>query len=136
MSIRMGWVVAIMLWALPAIGGETAMTTDMAKPGYLVYCPCMGRFGNQAAHLLGAMETARASGRTLVLPPFIEYRAGKPYYVPFEQIYSVAAVNGYVPAITLAEFLAMPDAWPRENRRLYCSRRSDSDDCPPLQGSP
>lgn len=136
MSIRIGWAVAIMLWVLPASGDETAMVTDMAKPGYLLYCPCMGRFGNQVAHLLGAMETARASGRTLVLPPFIEYRAGKPTYIPFEQIYSVAAVNEYVPAVTLSEFLTMPDAWPPEERRLYCSRRSGSGECPPLQGSP
>lgn len=134
--LHIGWVFAIMLWSLPVSGNENTTTVNAAETGYLVYCPCMGRLGNQVAHLLGAMETARASGRTLVLPPFIDYRSGKPYYVPFEQIYSVAAVNGYVPAVTLAEFLAMPDAWPPEERRLYCSRRSGSGECPPLQGSP
>lgn len=135
-QVQIGWMLAIVLWALPVSGTEFTMTGEVTERGYLVYCPCMGRLGNQVSHLLGAMETARASGRTLVLPPFIDYRAGKPYYIPFEQIYSVAAVNEYVPAVTLSEFLSMPHAWPKQERRLYCSRRFDNVGCPSLQGSP
>lgn len=109
---------------------------DAPPGGYLIYCPCMGRIGNQAAHLLGAMATAKASGRTLVLPPFIHYEDYGTRFVPFQHHFTVDGVREYVPAVTLEEFLANPLNWPLSERRLYCVSFRSATTCPELRGNP
>eukprot|EP00049_Salpingoeca_infusionum_P025439 m.19284 g.19284 ORF g.19284 m.19284 type:complete len:752 (+) comp8009_c0_seq2:76-2331(+) len=45
------------------------------QASYLVYCPAVGRLGNQVDHLLGALHLASQSGRTLIVPDFVNHKA-------------------------------------------------------------
>lgn len=121
---------------LPLVSDFKTNSPNSSPKGYLVYCPCMGQFGNQVAQLLGAMALAHDTGRTLVLPPFIEYKRGKTLFVPFEHYFSLAAIQSYVPAVTMQQFLAEPARWPLEKRQIFCATRATQTGCTELKGNP
>lgn len=62
--------------ALHVMAGNVTVKEDItADPnGYVLFCPCMGRFGNQMSQYIGAIAFAKGLDRTLVLPPFVKYR--------------------------------------------------------------
>ncbi|CAH3149679.1 unnamed protein product [Porites lobata] len=85
--------------------------------GYVFYCPCMGRFGNQAEHFLGAIAFAKALDRTLILPPWRTYKN-----VPFSDFFQVEPLQSYHRVILAEDFMKhlAPTHWPKEKRRGYC----------------
>lgn len=109
--------------------------------GYIAYCPCMGRFGNQADHFLGALGFAKALNRTLLLPHWIEYRYDRPksVQVPFDAYFKVDPLSVYHRVQLMDDFMAKysRDLWPPENRTSFCyMRRGDSGGCNAKSGNP
>ncbi|XP_058460287.1 GDP-fucose protein O-fucosyltransferase 1 isoform X4 [Malaya genurostris] len=92
--------------------------------GYILYCPCMGRFGNQAEHFLGALGFAHGLNRTLVIPPWVEYRKGeaKSIQVPFDDYFQVTPLLDYHKVMTMGSFMInlAPSLWPPKNRISFC----------------
>lgn len=83
-----------------------------------------GRFGNQADHFLGALGFAKSLNRTLVLPPWVEYRQGelRSRQVPFETYFNVDALQTFHRVITMHRFMQefSPIIWPPEKRVAFC----------------
>jgi len=65
------FIALITLLQMGVLGSGKSLAA--VKGGFVVYCPCMGRFGNQMEQFLGALYFAKRLNRTLVLPPVIEY---------------------------------------------------------------
>ncbi|VVC92921.1 unnamed protein product [Leptidea sinapis] len=99
-------------------------TISQLENGFVVYCPCMGRFGNQADHFLGALAFSKGLNRTLVLPPWVEYRYGeaKSLQVPFDTYFDVSTLLSFHRVITMEIFMKdiAPVMWPPEKRISFC----------------
>ncbi|XP_011506504.1 PREDICTED: LOW QUALITY PROTEIN: GDP-fucose protein O-fucosyltransferase 1 [Ceratosolen solmsi marchali] len=117
------------------------ITEDFDISGYIAYCPCMGRFGNQADHFLGALGFAKALNRTLILPPWVEYRTGetKSIQVPFDKYFNVSQVANCHRVILMEDFMkkVAPIHWPPSDRISFCySARGKTDSCNAKDGNP
>eukprot|EP01006_Ploeotia_vitrea_P063454 TRINITY_DN85565_c0_g1_i1.p2 TRINITY_DN85565_c0_g1~~TRINITY_DN85565_c0_g1_i1.p2 ORF type:complete len:336 (+),score=134.29 TRINITY_DN85565_c0_g1_i1:202-1209(+) len=74
------------------------------------------------------MYLAKALGRTLVLPPFIEYAGRSIKLVPFDAVFDLDALRRYLPdAMTMSEFIAVADelGFDRNDATAYCYGRPD-----------
>jgi len=104
------------------LGMISALKVD--PNGYVMYCPCMGRFGNQADHFLGALGFAKGLNRTLVLPPWVEYRKGqsRSIQVPFDAYFSTEPLEGFHRVVTMENFFGHlgQTVWPKEVRTSFC----------------
>ncbi|XP_041484097.1 GDP-fucose protein O-fucosyltransferase 1-like [Lytechinus variegatus] len=103
--------------------------------GYFTFCPCMGRFGNQAEHYLGALAFGKAMNRTIILPPFRTY-----VNIPFTDWFQFEPLLEFYPRlITMETFMEelAPKYWPEEERKGYCWLNLNSDSpCEMKRGNP
>lgn len=111
-----------------ALGTVGAVANVVAPEGFLLFCLCMGRLGNQLDTLIGALAVAKAANRTLVLPPFILYEEGsaRPTFVPFESLFELDEIARFHRVVPLSAF--MSEHGHRWKPRIgYCfGRRSSS----------
>ena len=114
------------MWIVWLICTALILPTTLAidSNGYIMYCPCMGRFGNQADHFLGALGFAKGLNRTLVLPPWVEYRRGQPssIQVPFNSYFKVTELEKYHRVVLMEDFFngISTEIWPPEKRISFC----------------
>ncbi|XP_074597190.1 O-fucosyltransferase 1 isoform X1 [Brevipalpus obovatus] len=133
-ALTIGLLLAILI-------GNNCLTFD--ENGYIIYCPCMGRFGNQAEQFLGSLLFAIDLNRTLVLPPFIEYNDKHVNFTPFDKYFRIEPLLEKHRVLTMENFMFnyAPTIWPREERFILCysarGGRGESDqDCNPFEGNP
>ncbi|KAI6244198.1 GDP-fucose protein O-fucosyltransferase 1 [Aphelenchoides fujianensis] len=109
---------------LPFFLGEVIAGDRNEREGFVLFCPCMGRFGNQVETFLGTFQFAKQLNRTLVLPPFLEFPYGQreATVVPFDRIFQVEPLKEFHRVITMEEFMSTlaANVWPKEERKVFC----------------
>ncbi|GMT33889.1 hypothetical protein PFISCL1PPCAC_25186 [Pristionchus fissidentatus] len=112
------------LLLLLTAAAAVASAAEVDPNGYVIYCPCMGRFGNQMEQHLGAFHFANVLGRTIVLPPMVGHEPGSTIakMTAFEDVFQLAPIKKHFKSITLAEFQRdiAPKIWPKEQRKAFC----------------
>ncbi|KAK3599884.1 hypothetical protein CHS0354_022457 [Potamilus streckersoni] len=85
--------------------------------GYLFFCLCMGRFGNQADHFLGSLAFAKDINRTLVIPSWRTYKN-----IRFTEWFKLKPIQEYHRAVLAEDFMEYlaPQHWPPGNRTGFC----------------
>lgn len=110
---------------------------------FLKYLLFSGRFGNQADHFLGALAFSKGLNRTLILPPWVEYRYGEPksIQVPFDNYFNVDVLKTYHDVVTMEVFMEeiAPSIWPPDKRISFCYTHRSGDErnsCNAKDGNP
>ncbi|XP_067940742.1 GDP-fucose protein O-fucosyltransferase 1-like [Watersipora subatra] len=122
-----------MIWTLLLIACSSfvaALSINVDTNGYILYCPCMGRFGNQADQFLGALNFAKQLNRTMVLPHWIEFdftRGATSMQIPFNKYFKVEPLLKYHRVMLMQDFMdkLAPEIWPKGKRTVFCYRVRD-----------
>lgn len=124
-----------------SIGDRTDLIRESG--GYLVYCPCMGRFGNQADQFLGSLSFSQALGRTLVLPPWVEYSqfSASSKMVPWDTYFNTSVLEEHHKVVTMDHFMKhlADQVWPADERIAFCYTARHGgvkDSCNAKEGNP
>ncbi|XP_033643156.1 GDP-fucose protein O-fucosyltransferase 1-like [Asterias rubens] len=136
------WIAVFIQFLLVFILRCSANDLTIDPKGYVVYCPCMGRFGNQADQFLGALAFVKSLDRTMVLPPWVEY--GKPggrppsVQIPFDTYFQVEPLAEYHRVITMEVFMKnlAPKVWPIGKRKGFCYTYRQDSSCMMKEGNP
>jgi len=120
---------------------ENKQNSDIDQFGYVLYCPCMGRFGNQAEQLIGSLAFAKDLNRTLVLPPFVVYPSWSPVgseRVPFSKWFAVKPLKKFHKVMTMETFMKekAPRIWQKGSRLGFCYAFRDGSRCGMKDGNP
>ena len=107
---------------------------DWDPNGYIIFCLCMGRTGNQFEHFLGGVAFAKKLNRTLLLPPFRTYRNIR--FTEWFKLENIAKYHRVILAEDFLEYLA-PTHWPEEDRigMCYLHSKSQKTDCEMKKGN-
>ncbi|XP_001199864.2 GDP-fucose protein O-fucosyltransferase 1 isoform X2 [Strongylocentrotus purpuratus] len=137
---------AILVLCGIAHGRNVGTELEWDPKGYVLYCPCSGRFSNQAELLLGSLFFAKTLDRVLVLPPFIDYQHAvgqrkDNLYVPVTEYFDLNALREYyADIVTFEDFMyeLAPTHWPLDERVAYCSSKAaeGNNDVCPRKGNP
>ena len=74
----------------------------------LIFCPCMGRFGNQLDHYLSMIKFAHDIGRRLILPPLILFKKREIELVPFDSVFRTEKLAAFLD-------ISVPDEFPMQH---------------------
>ncbi|XP_077863753.1 GDP-fucose protein O-fucosyltransferase 1-like [Saccoglossus kowalevskii] len=114
--------------------GSIGKLPEWDSQGYVMYCPCMGRFGNQAEHFLGSLAFAKLLNRTLVVPPWRTYKN-----VPYSDFFKFEELEKSQKVILMEDFIEYlaPKYWSPGKRHGYCWLPPNSDSqCKMKEGNP
>jgi len=130
-------------WLLSLLAAAAPVAAPDPDSGYLVYCPCMGRFGNQADQFLGSLAFAQETGRVMVVPPWILHssQGAAPTLLPWDRVFNLTLLAEYHTVISMESFTSenAETVWPAGARVSFCySARPgpSTQSCNAKQGSP
>ncbi|UJR32853.1 hypothetical protein I4U23_020315 [Adineta vaga] len=108
---------------------------DIDPNGYIMFCLCMGRFGNQVEHFLGGLAFAKAINRTLIVPPWRTYKN-----IRYSEWFEIESLRLYHRVIDAEEFMQTlaSRVWPVESRIGFCWLPADrsKSECQMKEGNP
>lgn len=131
MASWLGVTVLLLLCFLPGRGTNSS-EHQWDDRGYLIFCLCMGRFGNQAEHFLGGLAFAKKIDRTLIVPPFRTYKN-----IEFDEWFKLEPLKEYHRVILARDFMKdlAPTHWPPGNRTGVCYGKPGRE-CQMKEGNP